>query len=258
MERAYESFSRYVEEYMQCDRHTIDRIIELSQIAQLIEGAGLRLPANETLLRELTKLEPERQKIIWQAITEGFESDEITPKIVRIAVEQELKRQSSPSAPETKEQKIQSGVRTALDMDNGEKEEGQTQEAPAAQPKAVAPGRITLTQEGEDALDRIRALCGDRTAEGIEKGYVSISERELIKWADQSDVTVRNLQHYICELRWSVRKALDYEERIIDGESTLNQLIVLARARGGRAIIEHQDYNELYKITIERTKILQA
>jgi hypothetical protein len=187
---------------------------------------------------------------------DSIPQEEITAKTVRIAVEQEEERQrKSESGKEPKALGSSRGVQTALDMDSGEQQE--TDEQPAASKPAVAPGRITLTQRGEEALDRIRELCGKETAEGIEKGYVSISERDLIKWADESDVAVRNLEHYIVNLRWSVRKALEYEEKIIDGESTLNQLIVLARARGGRAIFEHQDYNELYKITIERTKILQ-
>jgi hypothetical protein len=263
-ERSYESFGKYVEEHFGMSRQTAERLIGISRTARLIQDAGLMLPTSEAQIVELAKLEPERQKIIWKLILDEFPEKEITTKIVRLAVEQEERRsQSTSKSSEEDEPKPATrgvatrGVQTALDMDNGQQDAAKDAPKQPTPTKTVVPGRITLTQEGEDALDRIRALCGDTTAEGIEKGNVSISERDLIKWAEQSDVVVRNLEHYICNLRWSVRKALEYEERIIDGESTLNQLIVLARARGGRAIIEHQDYNEVYTIRIERTKILQ-
>jgi hypothetical protein len=258
-ERGYESFSRYVEHYLECSRRTAERLISISRTAQLIEDAGLVLPANENQIDELTKLEPERLKVVWKSVL-ALPEEDITAKAVRIAVEQEQRRAVVKSQEEQKS--TRSGVKTALDdKDNGDqKDTGDSDEQSAPKSsatKAVLPDRIRLTQDGEEALDRIRELCGKETAEGIERGYVSISERDLIKWAGESDVAVRNLEHYIVDLRWSVRKALEYEDKIIDGESTLNQLIVLARARGGRAIFEHQDYNELYKITIERTKILQ-
>jgi hypothetical protein len=262
-ERGYQSFSRYIEDHMQLARQTIERLIIVSDTARLIEDAGLRLPENETQLAELARLEPERQKTIWKLILDSFEQDEITAKTVRIAVEQEQRRAAARvQEEEQKPTSSRSGVKTALDDkangDQKDTDDSDEQSAPKpAASKTIVPGRMTLTQAGEEALDRIRALCGEVTAEGIEKGYVSISERDLIKWADQSDVAVRNLEHYVVDLRWSVRKALEFEDKIIDGESTLNQLIILARAAGGRAIFEHQDYNELYKITIERTKILQ-
>jgi hypothetical protein len=254
-ERGYQSFNKYVEDFVQLPRSTVERLIIISQSARLIEDAGLRLPENESQVAELARLEPERQKTIWKLILDSFEEDEITAKTVRIAVEQEQRRAAA--RVQEKEQKpaaTRSGVKTALD---GKEDDKEGEQRAAAATKTAVPDRIRLTQDGEEALDRIRELCGEVTAEGIEKGYVSISERDLIKWAGESDVAVRNLEHYIVDLRWSVRKALEYEDKIIDGESTLNQLIVLARARGGRAIFEHQDYNELYKITIERTKILQ-
>jgi hypothetical protein len=67
---------------------------------------------------------------------------------------------------------------------------------------------------------------------------------------------VRNLAHYLIDLRWTLRKALDYEDRMIDGETTIDQLTTLARARGGHIVIEHQDHNEEFKITIQRMRIV--
>jgi hypothetical protein len=179
---------------------------------------------------------------------------------VRIAVEQEQRRTATKESKPAPRSRRRSGVRTPLDKDedknkgNGE----QGKDKPTETKAEGVPDRIRLTGEGEKALDRIRALCGEETAVGIETCSVAISERELIKWADQSDTIVKNLAHYIVDLRWSVRKALDYEERIIDGESTLSQLIVLARARGGSVTIEHKDYNEEYRVTIKRMRILEA
>lgn len=261
-ERGYTSFFRYVEEHMQAAYRTVERIIDMSKTAQLIEDAGLRLPANETLLRELTNLEPESQKTIWKAIVDGFPDEEITAQTVRIAVEQEQRRAG---AKQSKPRRSRSGIKTSLDKDedknkgNGEQDKDKPSEPSETKAAAAAaPDRIRLTQDGEKALNRIRALCGEETATGIETCSVAITERDLIKWADQSDVIVKNLAHYVVDKRWSVRKALDYEDRIIDGETSLNQLIILARARGGVVTLEHQDYNEEYRITIKRVRILEA
>lgn len=256
-ERGCESFNRYVDAYTDFPRTTVERLIAISQSAQLIEDAGLVLPANESQLAELAKLEPEQQKIIWRNVLQLKEED-ITARNIRKAIEILQRKRAERQEQEEEQKSTRGGVKTPLDKDEDKNKGNGEQDKNKPSAKPVAPDRIRLSQEGEDALDRIRTLCGEETATGIETCCIAISERDLIKWADQSDVVVKNLAHYIVDLRWSVRKAVDYEERIIDGESTLSQLIILARARGGSVTIEHQDYNEEYRITIERTRVLEA
>ena len=38
----------------------------------------------------------------------------------------------------------------------------------------------------------------------------------------------------LVELRWSLRKALSYEETLIDSDTTVNDLVTLTEARNGK------------------------
>ena len=105
-----------------------------------------------------------------------------------------------------------------------------------------------LSEEGERALSKIRRVCGETVATAIENGSLQLAEKSILKWAEQTNDLMQNLIHYVVDLRWSVKDALAYEEKIPTGSTTLDAIVVLARARGGRFVIKHQDF----KITIER------
>jgi hypothetical protein len=171
----------------------------------------------------LARLDDETQPLVWQRLLTLRDKDPekpITVDRVRAAVEFELAAKPA-----------RAGVTTTLDLaGNG----------------AADTSTIRLSADGERALNRIRRLCGDPIADSIVRLNIVISERDLIKWSEQDDATVRRLAYYIAQ-RWSVTKALAFENRDLNGMTTINDMIALACARGGTLELTYQKA----KITVE-------
>ena len=228
-------FSDYVTEDLRLDTTSANRMIDIYDVMQRLEGADIeQLPENESQAFELSKLDPERQPLVWKKVLISCEQDDkpVTVAKVKIAVEGEEKKLAAakqakrpPAAPPAKPK----GVEVGLNLDSGNGED------------TPAPETIGLTEQGEAALARVRRLCGDEVADAILYKRVTISERELRLWAEQDDIRVNNLSHYICNLNWTVNKALNYEDRMIDGGTLVDTLITMCRARGGQLHVTHDD-----------------
>jgi hypothetical protein len=236
--RDYEKFDDYVADKLHIDGRTADRMIRTWHSRGFLEQAGVELPFNESLIAELSVLPMERQADVWQGLVRVCEREDkpITANTVRKAVEVERDRlaatpaaASEKSAPPAQRR----GVQSELHIDDDE-------ETDKSQKAAPAPPRFS--DEGERALARIAKHCGDATVKAILSGNVQMTESTVLKWAEQEDVMLRNLRYYLMDLRWHIGRALAHERRLVDGDSTLDQLVLLARVRGGQVTIQHNDF----------------
>jgi hypothetical protein len=112
---------------------------------------------------------------------------------------------------------------------------------------AAAPSTSLWSEEGEKALNRIRRLCGDDIADAIDSKNPQVPERDLLKWAEQETEMVKNLAYWIVHKRWTLRKALAYEENAVNESTTVRELIDFATSRGGRASVQFEEA----RITVE-------
>jgi hypothetical protein len=74
-----------------------------------------------------------------------------------------------------------------------------------------------------------------------------VSERDLLIWSEQEPEMIKTLGYWIVFKRMSLRKAMAYEENLVDMSTTVEQLGDLARSRGGRVHFKFQDM----EITVE-------
>jgi hypothetical protein len=233
--REYKSFKDYVANGLGLDFRSAFRITGISGTLALLDKAGLETPANETIVAELGRLPEQYRLEVWQTTVEqcAKENQPVTAQIMHKTINaiQAEQRTLLGQQASTKDGE-RAGVAVDVELD----EEGEAKPA------------IQLSDDGELALDRIKRWCGEETAKAILCGNLPISERELIKWADQDEQVARNLRYYIVEQRWSLQSAINYENKLVNSKSTLEQMINFANARGGRLAIRHNDF----RITIER------
>lgn len=244
--RNREFFKEYVAEDLGWDLTSVYRVMTVAETTQRLEAQGLSLPENESQVVQLAKLEAEYQGPVWKRIIDSCQREDtaITLDVVRRAVDMEEERLSYKKAEQAakeaaKETAKPKGVEVSLDGEQDGEQEEQQAKAPAAQ-AAPAVSAIRLSEKGEAALAKIRRICGDEVADAIEGLRIQISERELIKWAEEDNQTIGNLAYYVVQ-GWSVTKALNYEQRMIDGNTNVDTLITMCRSRGGRLGVNHDD-----------------
>lgn len=247
----YGSFKDYVDDRLQLAYTSALRIMEIQRTMELFEGEKLELmPANETQVAELARLPLEQRPRAWTTAVEICKdrNQGVTAYAVKNAVELTLKELKETEralpkrpAPERKQRKAkpqQRGLDISID-----KEEPQESNGAAAAPE----DRILLSEEGEKALDRIRRICGDAVANAIESGRIKLSEKHLVRWAEEENETMDNLAYYIADLGWTFQRALSWEKKLIDGLTTVDELTLRAQACGGRVSTNYQNI----RITIE-------
>jgi len=101
---------------------------------------------------------------------------------------------------------------------------------------------LYLSEKGEEALARIKALCGNTIAKAIrQKTNEKLTEDSLRKWADQDDDTVKELPRYVIDKTWGVRKALNYISQIVEGDTEVDELVLMARDREGHFAGRYED-----------------
>jgi hypothetical protein len=251
----YDSFKDYVDDRLQLSYTSALRIMDIQRTMELFEDAKLELlPANETQVAELGRLPLGHRAKAWNAAVEICKDRNlgVTAYAVRSAVDitlQEIKqierndtialpprpthKTRSPSERKPKEKR---GLDITLD-DDGEDNGAQ----------AELKERVSLSEEGERALDRIRRICGDPIANAIESGRIKITERHLIRWAEEKDEIMENLAYYVVDMGWNFQRALSWEKKLIDGNTTVDELTLRAQACGGRVSTNYQ----AFRITIE-------
>lgn len=227
LERGCRSINEYAFDAHGIDPRNVARFIGISQSAELFKSKGIDLPANETQLVELGRLEPEQQIQTWEVARKAAEEREenVTAAILRQAVEN-AKRALPPPATSPKAASRKSLDEPDLDLGSLTQPEEQN----GSKGRIEVP-RISLSEDGEEALEKIRRTCGDIVANAIENYTLQISERELRLWADQQDPDL--LTHYIMHKGWSVSKAIGFENQTITENTKLSSLVLLAQANGG-------------------------
>jgi hypothetical protein len=75
---------------------------------------------------------------------------------------------------------------------------------------------------------------GPRTVEAIKSGTIqNLSRADVIKLSMNSDNRVRELGELVFTERWSLKKAVKFLDKVIDGESKIADLINRAITGGG-------------------------
>lgn len=236
----YSSLQDYVDGRLNLSYRSATRLMDIQRTMDVLEEHKIeRLPYNESQAAELSRLPVEMRPEIWTKTIEICEENQrdLTAYAVRSAVEATLQaiRQNEAAKPKQPAPRPRArGVDIPLD-DSGP--------GNGTEPEKRSP----FSEEGEKALDRIRRLCGDSVADSIENGTIQITENQVIRWAEEETDTVKNLAYYIVDLRWTFPRALNYEHRIVDGQTTIDELMTLTRARGGHVSFHHADF----RISIE-------
>lgn len=229
------SFGDYVEEVLGWEHDAVARYMRAESTFQLLEQANLSLPENESQAIALSRLDDEHQPIVWRRVLETSNGQEnITTAKVRFAVTQEqedLREEQREREALAKRKRAKGGVE--VDM-GGE-----------------APEQISLSERGEEALARIKSVCGPEVAEAIANKSVAITEEAIRLWGEQEDAeVVCALSHYVVERGWKVRKALNYMSKLVDGDTTIDELILMARERKGRMAVMHDDARVVIEIMV--------
>jgi hypothetical protein len=234
LDRGCKSLNDYAETYLKIDRFMVARILSITLRADLLEQNNLRLPGNESQLLALKNVPDDQLPETWQRILD--EEDRVERPLTAKTIRLEVEKVASPRA--------RAGVKTALD-EEPEKETGDNGEV------VKIKTRISLSEKGEAALERIRRHAGDAYANAIEDMTVPISERDLCKWADQEDWMLKKLGYYLVDQRWSLFQALKYEAQAISAQTTVQELLVMARfaQTPGELDVRFQDARIL--VTIE-------
>jgi hypothetical protein len=246
----HETFALYVEKETRWDRGTVKKMQTEASVRDNLQEHSLPLPENETMLLALGRLEPEVQAQVWDELLSTCEriGMEITEKAVQTAVNVEERKAAStkpvyvkPSSKKAASSQKGTGGGVNVDLGLG-----------AGQPDKGAPeppqSGLGLSEEGEAALEKIGRLCGDFVRKAIEnRSLTHLNERDLITWAEQNDHQMRNLAHYVINKRWTVDKSLKFDQRIVNNNTTLDQLTDLARARGGHLTIRHEEFELAFR-----------
>lgn len=220
-------FQEYVEVCLRLDYRMARAWMRAATALTLLDKEKLQLPYNQSQVLELTKLKsPEMLVGVWRKILDFCDEKKkvVTFELVKDAVAAQRTK--------TNEYVTRARVTTpkpakGIDIDLGDN----GTEAPTS----------TFTEDGEKALNRIRRLCGDEIADAIRAENPKVQERDIIKWAEQDTEMVKTLAYWIVQKRWTLRKAMAYEESAINESTTVQELVDLARSRGGRAQVEFDD-----------------
>lgn len=224
----YSDFHTYVKEELHISPQTYHRIINVSQTVSQLQDAGLALPANQAQAEELSRLDATMRPKVWNDLLTRFEHEEtaLTADDVRDAVDSAMvvDKVEPPAGKVEIEMELE---------DNGS-------EPPALRAlKPVKEAELVLTEKGEAALNRIRKICGDVIADAIENGTRALTEREIRTWADLEDDMMRQLIFFVVDQKYPLSKAVTFINREISDSTDVHDLILIASARGGSAMINY-------------------
>jgi hypothetical protein len=214
-----ESLNEYCERYVGLNRDATYKIMCSGKVVMTLEAGGVeisQIPALETHLFLLSKIPAEQLPGAWRDGLTAMDRDNIpvTTTSIKRLVDYITSPQSQ--APRGSEGSARSATARGVNPQ-----------------LSIQEDRQIYSEEAELALERIGRIAGADVREAIENHTLDISERDMIRWAQEDDATLKNLSHYIVELRWSLRKAIAYEAEMITGMTTIASLARLATARGG-------------------------
>jgi hypothetical protein len=237
-----EDFNEFVTDYLNINIATYRRIIAVSQTVHQLQEAGLELPANESQVAELARLDPPIRARVWNELVIRAEKEDkvLTVEDIRRAVE--VAEQAALTRDTRGPSDADHGVEVDLDMDaNG------AEPSPAKKKAPVQEAVLVLTEKGEAALTRVRKVCGDEIAEAIASGTKAMTERDLRNWAEYDNEMMRQLVFFVFDQGYPLSKAVNFISKGIDDSTDVHDLILIASSRGGTAMINH----DRAKIVIE-------
>jgi len=242
LERGYKNFQQYCSDYQRLDHSTAYRLMGISQSVQVLKEAGLPLPDNESQVAELARLELDKQPEAWKRIVDAAEAREepVTRELVRFTVQQAVAEDGAAKPTTVPKASAKSSLEEP-DLDLGSNVSADEPKRSKGSTGAPPPQRISLSEDGEKALDRIRRTCGDVVADAIEYKRLEITERDLIRWNEQEDPA--RLVHCVCDLRYTVPKAIEFIDQTISGSTPVRRLVLLAQANGGQYKAEFEQAN---------------
>ncbi len=236
-----EDFNEFVTDYLNINIATYRRLIAVSQTVHQLQEAGLELPANETQVAELARLDPLIRTRVWNELMIRAEKEDkvLTVEDIRRAVE--VAEQAALARDTRGSSDADHGVEVDLEDTNGN-------EPPAVKKKApVQEAVLVLTEKGEAALSRVRKVCGEEIAEAIASGTKAMTERDLRSWAEYDNEMMRQLVFFVFDQNYPLTKAVNFISKGIDDSTDVHDLILIASSRGGTAMINH----DRAKIVIE-------
>jgi hypothetical protein len=239
----YRDFWQYSYDAFGLEARGVKYAMNAASAFRVLEQAHLQLPVNDSQAYELSKLDQEHQAIVWRRVLETCAEKNLGITVLRIreAVLQEkedLKKGGATAKRIRKPKKeVPKPEATGVQIDMGSDEEQE----------------LLLTERGEEALARVQALCGEVVAAAIRaKKNDKVTEDALCKWADQEPETIRELPRYVYDRGWSVRKSLNYISQIIEGDTEVDELVLMARNRGGRFVGVHLDARIVVEIMLKK------
>jgi hypothetical protein len=221
-------FQEYVEFHLQFDMRFARQMMRGSLVLDQLERAQLPPPENQSTVFELAKLrEPETQSVVWGKVLDFCEkqNQRATYDLVRDAVAAQRGAVLHTRVRSRRTQKTE----IDLQADNGEKP--------------------SWSEHGQAFLDRIERLCGTEISQAVASGNPRVSENDLELWSDQSNELVRILGYWVVIRRFTVKRALRYEEESVNPSTTVDELRHWCMSRGGKA---HFEFPGLH-ISVEST-----
>jgi hypothetical protein len=233
-EDGYDGFNDYVTSELNWDRLAAWRVIHAGETIMALEAGkvDIALIPNEehhlVLLHQIPAPELPRAWIDGLRYLEEQNKQVTTANIKRLI-------KAAKAQIEEEAQEEPKGVNPPLIVGDGEEEQ-----------------RKSFSEEAENALEMIGEYAGDDVKAAIEKGMIKIAERDLIRWADEDPVMIKNLAYYIVNEGWSLNKALEYEQTTFDELTTIEAIARFAEARGGAYETEITIGNAIWQFSMRK------
>ena len=233
-EDGYDGFNDYVTSELNWDRLAAWRVIHAGETIMALEAGkvDIALIPNEephlVLLHQIPAPELPRAWIDGLRYLEEQNKQVTTANIKRLI-------KAAKAQIEEEAQEEPKGVNPPLIVGDGEEEQ-----------------RKSFSEEAENALEMIGEYAGGDVKAAIEKGMIKIAERDLIRWADEDPVMIKNLAYYIVNEGWSLNKALEYEQTTFDELTTIEAIARFAEARGGAYETEITIGNAIWQFSVRK------
>jgi hypothetical protein len=244
-ERLYEEdgcdgFNEYVTQKLNWDRLAAWRVIHAGETIMALEAGEVDTALIPNEEHHLVLLHQIPAPELPQAWIDGLRVLEAQNKQVTTANIKRLIKAAKAQIEEEQAREEPKGVNPPLTI-GGETGSGDGDEQ-----------RKSFSEDAENALEMIGEYAGTDVKAAIEKGTIKMPERDLIRWADEDPVMIKNLAHYIVNEGWSLNKALEYEQTTFDELTNIQAIARFAEARGGAYETEITIGNAVWQFSMHK------
>jgi hypothetical protein len=237
LEDGCEGFNEYVTQRLHWDRLAAWRVIQAGETIMTLEAAHVETALIPEQEHHLVLLHQIPAPELPQAWIDGLRALEAHNQQVTTANIKRMIRAAKAQIAEEQAREKPQGVNPPLTI--GEESSDGEQ-------------RKTRTEEAENALEMIAEYAGADVKEAIEKEAIKITERDLIRWADEDPIMIKNLAYYIVNEGWSLNKALEYEGTAFNESTTIQAIARFAEARGGAYETEITIGNAIWQFSMHK------